>query len=146
MSSPALVIRRWLIDSGLAPDSGSAPWAPFAAFLPDNPDTAIGIYDTTGVLQGRIMATGEQIEKPGVQVRVRSADYKAAYAKADEIRLRMDSLLPIVSVVLPGAGEEWQLSNIARTASITYLGIEESGDRKRHNLTINATLTIKKIT
>jgi hypothetical protein len=145
MSSPAQVIRKLLIAASLAPNSQTAAWSPFVSFLPDVPDTAIAVYDTGGVLQGRIMRSGEKIEKPGIQVRLRSSDYPGAFSKAETIRDAIDALTP-GTVVEMAPGESWSIQNISRTSPILTTGIEEVGDRKRHNLTINAILTMRKVT
>lgn len=145
MSSPASVLRKLLIDASLAPDSISQIWAPFVSQLPNDPDTSMALYDTAPLLQGRIMRTGEQIEKYGVQVRLRSSVYGTVFSKAESIRDYFDALLPVVLVSLPGA-ESWSIKNISRTSGILTTGIEVDGDRKRHNLTINVLLTAERIT
>lgn len=144
MKTPASVIRKLLIDAGLVPDSTTATWSPFVSLLPDDPDTSLCIYDTAGILQGRIMSSGEQIEKLGVQVRLRSPVYATVFAKAESIRDYFDALMPVVLVIISST-EEWEIQNISRTSSIQTIGIEADGDRKRHNLTINVLLTMRKV-
>lgn len=144
MSSPAQVIRRLLIQLTLAPDSQTAAWAPFTAFLPDLPDTALVVYDTAGTQNGRIMRTGEKIEHPGIQIRFRSSNYPAAWEKAKAVRDAVDALPTGTIVAMIPTGETWRIQNISRTGAILTAGIEEEGDRKRHNLTINAILTMRK--
>lgn len=144
MSSPAQVIRRLLIQLTLAPDSQTAAWAPFTAFLPDEPDTALAVYDTAGTHNGRIMRTGEKIEHPGVQIRFRSSNYPVAWEKAKAVADALDALPTGTVVAMVPTSETWRLQNVSRTGAILTSGIEVEGDRKRHNLTINAILTMRK--
>jgi hypothetical protein len=144
MSSPAQVIRRLLIQLALAPDNQTAQWAPFTAFLPDEPDTAMAVYDTAGTTNGRIMRTGEKIEHPGVQIRFRSSNYPVAWEKAKAVRDALDALPVGTVVAMVPTSEKWILQNVSRTGAILNAGIEEQGDRKRFNLTINAILTMRK--
>lgn len=146
MSSPAQVIRRLLIQLTLAPDSLTAVWAPFTAFLPDAPDTAMVVYDTAGTQDGRIMRTGEKIEHPGIQIRFRSSNYPAAWEKAKAVADALDALPVGTIVAMVPTSETWRVQNVSRTGAILTAGIEEEGDRKRHNLTINAILTMRKET
>lgn len=144
MSSPAQVIRRLLIQLTLAPDSQTAAWAPFTAFLPDAPDTALVVYDTAGTQNGRIMRTGEKIEHPGIQIRFRSSTYPVAWEKAKAVADALDALPTGTSVIMLPTSEKWILQNVSRTGAILTAGIEIEGDRKRHNLTINAIITMRK--
>ncbi len=144
MSSPASVLRKLLIDASLVPNSTTEEWSPFVSQLPEDPDAAIAIYDTASVLQGRIMRTGEQIEKYGLQIRFRSSVYNMAFSKAESIRDYVDAVMPVVVVAI-APDEQWSIQNISRTSGILALGIEVEGDRKRHNLTINVLLTAGRI-
>jgi hypothetical protein len=144
MSSPASILRKLLIDASLAPDSTTQTWSPFVSQLPDDPDTSMALYDTAGVLQGRIMRTGEQIEKYGVQIRMRSSNYAGVFSKAVSIRDYLDFLMPGAIVAVPG--ESWRIQNISRSSGILTTGIEVDGDRKRHNLIINVLVTAQKVT
>ncbi len=145
MSSPASVVRKLLIDAALVPNSTVAQWSPFVSQLPDDPDTALALYDTAPVLQGRIMRTGEQIEKYGVQLRFRSSIYNVVFSKAEAVRDFMDAVMPVVVVAITPE-DQWTIQNISRTSGILTTGIEVDGDRKRHNLTINVILTAGRIT
>lgn len=144
LNPPARIIRKLLIDLGLAVNSSTAEWSTFVSFLPDTPDTAIVVYDTAGVQQGRIMRTGEKVEKPGIQIRFRSSDYPKAWGKARAVADALD-VAGGSTVVLTGPNETVFIQNISRTSNILTTGIEEEGDRKRHNLTLNAIITMRKV-
>jgi hypothetical protein len=141
MSTPAEVIRQLLLDLSLGFESGD--WSVYVSFLPDRPDSAICVYDTMGRQDGRIMATGEQIEHPGVQVRVRGQNYIETHAKATAIARALD--LQMRTEVVISTEEAYRLDNVSRTSPIIPLGVEEEGDRRRHNFTINAVLTLQEI-
>jgi hypothetical protein len=146
MSSPAQVIRRLLIQLNLAPSNQTGDWAPFVAFLPDVPDTALCVYDTAGTQDGRLMRSGEKIEHPGIQIRFRSSNYPVAWQKAKDVADAIDALPVGTTVTMVPATETWRIQNVSRTGAILTAGIEEVGDRKRHNFTINAILTMRKET
>lgn len=144
MSSPTSdIIRQLIMDLGLnaGPESGDPPWPVFVGLLTDQPDEAIGVYDTAGKIDGRIMLTGEQVEHPGVQVMVRSPAYLLAVNKAQEIAGAFD--LTKGSVVELESGDIYTLLNISRTGAILPLGMGED-DRRRYHFSINAITTIRK--
>ena len=116
--------------------------APFVSFLPDDPENAICIYDTAGKIDGRIMQNGDQIEHPGIQVRVRGPVYPDVWNKAEAIALAFDAQKRVVVHV--GPSNTKVVLNISRTGAIVPMGIEQVGDRRRHNFTINAMVTIQK--
>src|SRR5687768_5759044 len=87
----ARIIRRLLITLNHGTEAGA--WPIYAANLPASPDSAIAVYDTAGLLQGRIMRTGEQIKKPGIQIRVRGIEYLPTFTKVQEIADALDTML-----------------------------------------------------
>lgn len=141
---PSRIIRKFLIDKGLILATPTGEWASFISFLPDDPDTAVAVYDTAGVQQGRIMRTGEKVEKPGIQIRFRSSDYPKAWGKARAVADALD-VAGGSTVVLTNPNETVFIQNVSRTGNILTAGIEEEGDRKRHNLTVNAVITMRKV-
>lgn len=135
---PADVVRQLLINLGLG-GVLTAAWPVFSAFLPEDPDNAICVYDTPGVLDGRLMRTGEQIEHPGVQVRVRGLGYRETFQKAANIALALDAQMP-VEITFTDPATVVTIKNISRSGAVMPLGMEE-GTRRRYNFTINALLT-----
>ena len=145
MNPNADIIRALIIGAGLGSASGS--WPVFVGFLPDRPDNAILVMDTAGKLDGRIMRTGEQIAKPGIQVRLRSLDYAVAQLKAKQIALMLDSQMRS-EVSLDGMAPAdldgiYTIHNISRSGDILPMGVEE-GDRPRHHFSVNAMVTVSK--
>lgn len=140
MSAPSEVIYQLLIDLGLGVADVSGTWPVFISFMPDEPDEAIGVFDVVGRMDGRIQSTGEQIDHPGIQIRVRGKDYASTWTKANAIALAMDEQKR--TEVEVESGVFYLLHNFSRLGSIVPLGIDELGGRRRHSFTVNAVLTL----
>ena len=138
MSPPADILRQLLIQLGLGSES---VWPIFTGFFPGVPDEAMCCYDTAGKPDGRIMASGEQIIHPGVQVLLRGPDYLATREKAEAVAQALDGQRR-TPVAIPG-GETYLLHNVSRSGDILPLGMEEDGDRRRHLFAINSTMTVQ---
>lgn len=132
------ICRQLLLDLSLGTD-GSSEWPVFVGILPDQPDNAISCYDTAGIMNGRIMRTGEQVEHPGLQIMVRSPDYLSAINKANAIALALDQQSDVV--VQMESNRFYRIQNISRAGAILPLGLNED-DRRRYHFSINAVLTI----
>ncbi len=141
-ATPAQIIRKVLIGASLAVDSTTAAWSIFTSNLPESPDTAVAVYDTVGTPDGRLM-TGERIEHPGIQIRLRTASYPDGWNRAKDIAAVLDAIHNFEVTI--SVTEKWKLQNVSRTAPIIPLGIETEGDRKRHNFSINAIITMSRM-
>jgi len=139
MTTPADILYTFLQDSG-----AFVGWTSFVSFLPDAPDKAICVYDTPGVGNGRIMRTGEKIEHPGIMVALRCLNYVEGHAKATSLALLLDSVRD--NSVAVSSGETYSLHNVSRTGTINAIGLEMVNDRRRHQFTINAVLTLTELT
>ncbi len=142
MTSPADIIRQLLIDLSLADTSEG--WEVFVGFFPDGPDEALCVYDTAGVLDGRIMETGEVIVHPGIQVRVRGKHYAEVYGKITEMVRGLDAVKKL-SVVF-SEEEVYTVHNVSRSGAILPMGVDEVGNRRLHNFAANMTITISRQT
>lgn len=94
--SPAQVTRAFLVGVGLGgyPQTmGAAIWPIYVANLPYDVDNAVVIHNTVGLIDGRIMRTGEVTEHPGIQLKVRSTDYEIGWAQAKAMTVAMDAAL-----------------------------------------------------
>jgi hypothetical protein len=141
-SSPAKVIQRVLVSNGVAAVGGQ--WPIYIGYLPDDAtDQSMAVYNTAGTVDGRDMRLGNKIIHPGVEVRIRSQGYEIAFNKAVEVARLFDS---VKQLVIDVEGVIYRIQNISRTSDIQYMGVEEIGDRKRHNQTVNAIITIRKET
>jgi hypothetical protein len=147
MIPAADLIRLILIAEGVgvSTNTTTSVWPIYVSFLPDLPDNALVVYDTTGVLQGRAMGSGEVITKPGIQVRVRASNHPTGYAKAQAVTEVLDAIRKERVVIASGVfAGTYVVENVARTADILPMGVEGEGTERRHNFTINALLTARK--
>lgn len=135
-SSAAEVIYQLLVDLGLAEVSDG--WDLFISFMPDEPNIAIGVYDTAGISDGRVM-TGEKIVHPGIQIRIRHQDYRLGRRRADDIATALDN--QIKTVVAVESDTSYILHNVSRQGDILPAGIDEQDKQRRHYWTINAVVT-----
>lgn len=138
MTTPADLLYTMLIGQSVLGD-----YPAFVSFLPDQPDKAVCIYDTPGTNDGRLMTTGERIEHPGVQIFVRSLEYLEGHQKAQSLATLLDGLKNISIAVSPD--ETYSLRNVTRSGTINWIGIEIVNDKRRHQFTINAVLTLTRL-
>lgn len=105
--TPSDIVRHLLIDLGVGTNPENRdPWPIFEAAEPDVPDEVITVLGQKGKTYGRNQLTGETIEKPGVQFRIRSSISNLAATKANEIAAVLDQavLNNVVVVVDPISG------------------------------------------
>jgi hypothetical protein len=140
--SPSDIVRQLLVDLGHVAVGIEEAWSGFVGFLPASPDSALCFYDTAGVLNGRLMKTGEQIEHRGIQITVRGASYTETWWKAESIARALDAVKG--SSVAMDSESIYILHNVSRSGAILPVGVEEEGDRRRHLFTVNATVTVTK--
>jgi len=137
MSSPADIIRVVLFLKGVS-DIRFFPC--FVAYMPEDFDNLIVVYDTTGELDGRIMSTGEVVEHPGIQIVVRAKDYPTGYDKCLQICKAFEEVKNLPVAISPT--ETYVVSSITRKSGIISLGIDENDRKRRHYFSINFTMTI----
>lgn len=136
--SPARVIAAWLVAHVHAYDPPAAQWGCYVSSLPDGGHNALCVYDTVGILQGRIQRTGETIETPGIQVRVRSQDYETGRAKADALCAAFDELFRHEVEV---DDTDYLIQAVTRTTPVICLGPEEGNKRERFTINFLVTIT-----
>lgn len=145
--SPAHILRTALIQAGVGVatetlNPGAVPvWPLSIGHLPKTPDNAMCVYDTTGKPDGRLMGTGETIQHPGFQIRVRSNSYQAAWSKISELQGTLNALVRR-SVMIDGVS--YSILSVTQTGSPLSLG-QDADAARRDQLTLNGTLTIKEI-
>jgi hypothetical protein len=139
---PSDILRRLLVNAGICSENGE--WPAFVSFLPPEPDASIGIFDTMGMPDGRLMRTGERIEHPGLQIWIRSLDYLTGWTKGYTICKEIDAVAGVY--VEYSAEEMYIVQNISRIGTLLPLGVEEESGKRRHNFSINAITTIQKRT
>lgn len=132
--SPAEVLRAAILAQQ------PAEWPVYATSMPDKPDQLIVVYDTTPKTFGRYMSTGETVEHPGVQIRVRAATYLLGYQKAKSIARFLDAIAR--SAIAMDDGYVYTIQ-AASHRGVIAMGQEE-GTRRDH-FSINATLSFASI-
>ena len=117
-------------------------WPVFVDHMPDAPDNAICIYDTLGFDDGRIMRTGEKIQHPGFQIRIRAMDRQTAWAKAKEIKDYINTAVLRKGVTVESS--DYTIQSVSMVGNIISLG-QELDAKRRCLLTINGTITYKEV-
>ncbi len=144
--SPADIIRQHLIDAGLGTDPDSYQtgqtrnWPVFAAGEPDTPDNVITVYDTTAIIDARIMVTGEITEHEGYQVRVRGVTHQIGNAKADAIRVYMSETA--YNAIVTIEGKRYRIPSFVQFGNLNVLG-PDTPNTKRKLFTFNGTCVIQ---
>lgn len=137
--SPAEIIRHLLVDLQLGNYNGA--WPVSIAIAQPLPDAAIIVYDTAGKLDGRLMATGEVISHPGVQIRIRGPIYPDTWGKAFAIAEKLSEVNR--SLVAVASDKAYLVVSLNQEGDILPLGLVTEGDRTNHNFTVNITTTIE---
>lgn len=140
--SPARIIRELLIDlsSGSATASLDNDWAILVNNLPDTPDSALVVNDTTGILDGRSMIDGEVLTNHGIQLIIRDDNQQDGYAKANDIAIALDGIRRNTVIV---ESSTYLVHAVSRKGDVIYLGV----DVPRSNLhlySINGTVSLNK--
>ena len=136
--STASVIAAHLIAEGIFTDPDAVgSWPLSISHLPNNPDNAGAIYDTTGLKDGLLME-GTVIYKYGLQMLIRSFVYGDGRTKANAVASEMESITDD-SVVI--GATTYTLQNISQVGSVLFLGIEQ-GSKRRNLFSINFLATI----
>jgi len=136
--SPADIIAQYLDDNSIGVIAGTGNWAIYVGYEMDDPDDSITVYDTTPIINGRLMPTGETQQFYGVQVRIRDSGYNTAYAKANAIEVIFDAA-DKASVTIDSSTYLIQAIHHQGTSSIG-----REAETNRRLLTINALVTARK--
>lgn len=145
--SPADILRHALVIAGAGTLRSVAPagaWPVFVGNLPDQPDSAICLYDTGGLRDGRLMGGasggGRSITHPGWQIRVRSASPLDAWAKAREIVEILDG---IKAFECPIGSAGYTIASVTQTSDLlSFQWAAEQKVTRREQITFNGTITI----
>jgi hypothetical protein len=104
LHTPSEIVAQMLVDLGVADypeDDGLTGWVIFPTKLPELPEQAIGVIDTTGRLHRRAHVTGVIGEHYGIQFLVRGANAPVtSYIKCKELMHFIDTEVNREIVVL----------------------------------------------
>ena len=140
--SPAQIIRKLLLDQGLAASSGD--WQCFYGKEPNSPDNVISVFGTAGKGFGYAMVNGESMGHDGFQVRVRGKDYKTAFRRADAIATELTETVyqQIVTIVEDSVTYQYLIAAIGSIGDVLDNGADDT-PASRHVFTINCTASIE---
>lgn len=146
MSTPAYFIRALLGSSGglvSLPSAGEA-WPCYTVNMPDGEGVKADVvccYDEDGIKQGRLMGSGEVIERANVQILIRSTDYRTGHALMKALALYMDSIKR-KGIDLDGVG--FFIPSITRS-SMFPMGLDETQKKRRYMFSLNCDFQIKNL-
>ncbi len=115
-------------------------WEAFIGFMPDMPMDCIGVFDTQGTTDGRLMS-GQQIEHQGIQIQVRGPSHKTAWHRVQAITAALDIQFNVS--VAGESGATYLVINVSRKGAIIPTGVDVKDGKRRHYFTINATVTFR---
>lgn len=148
---PALILLQYFKDLGyLTSQEDELDWPGYHSHLPDvtkeqQPKNVAALYDTSGVLDGRLMETGEVIRHPGVQVRVRSGSYLVGYRKIEELRLAMAAIRRTTVTLTDENNDDYsyRIDNVTMSGDVAVMGQRDK--TRREEFTQNVLLTVTEI-
>jgi len=141
LHSPVEILRASLIAGGLGvlrSESPSEDWPIFVGHMPDAPDSAICVYDTAGVKDGRLM-TGKTIRHHGWQIRVRTTAYDTGFVKMAMVSDYLDTVLREIVVI---DETTYVIQAVIQTSGPVAVG-QEPDVKRRENFTLNGMMTLQ---
>lgn len=143
--SPADVLAKLIaqLGHGTVPTSSPGEWPVYAGAVPDQPDQAMVVRDTTGVVQARLMPTGEVAEHPGWQLTVRSRTYPAGWLKAYSVRTALAESVRNLTVEL--GDRAYLVYAVTGFGAVLSIGRDRPSSG-RHMFTVNGTLDLRDVT
>ena len=140
---PADIIRYLLIDlSSATLPTANGTWPAYSANEPDTPDNCITVYNTTGNIQARLNQTGAQVEKFGVQIRVRGATHPIGFAKGKTIENKMDT--EVYRDVVTIASSQYLVHAVSRSGTLIFAG-KDASSSKRFIFTLNILVDVRQL-
>ena len=88
-------VKDLLVTAGIGTFNATSGWGIFVGFLPDEPDSAIVIYDLMGRNE-KNMDRSVKIEYDPIQIRIRGLGYLATYVKAMAIIAALEADIEFV--------------------------------------------------
>lgn len=143
---PSRILATYLWDqcdeAVQPPTADLTEWPLFYSNLPDKPDNALFLYDSGGIEDGRLMASGEKIFHPTLTLLCRCAKSPSlAFNKIQALALFFDTInrrsagnpITMESTV-------YRLDNVSRQSSPLYVGEEAGTNRFMYSLNLKLTL------
>lgn len=142
--NPSKIIRHLLVDISQATlKSSDLAWPAFPDKEPDEPDNLITVYTTEPELLGTSMFPTNNVERIGIQIRVRTNDRNGA--KARQIATAIDAVGTATVAINDSEGNEsYKINMILRNNGPLYLG-EDKPQSGRHLFTLNFTVDMNQV-
>lgn len=147
---PAEVLAQRLINLGVGSINPS-PATGFAVRVADDPqqyDQTIVLFDSGAELDGVMLRTGESIQHPTVQVRVKAKDYRQGQRKAQEAATLLAGTRRVVVTVAnpgpstPSATQDVTVQAVTLITGIGTLGRDEKNLRWLFSFNLKATFLL----
>lgn len=123
-------------------DSLNDPLQPFPVYVSETPDGTnvpdnLGVvYDTAGMLLNRLMASGKNLNAYGLQIKVRSLDYKAGYARLSNLA---EFLAKVRHQTVATDLNNYVVDSINQTSPVLSIGQDS---QRRALFTLNVTMML----
>lgn len=122
--------------------TANSDWPLYISNLPDQPDIAGAIYNTTPMKDGRAMVGGGVFQHYGVQITIRSGlSEEVGWDKCNILSGQLDSVHDNETIL---NGTTYKIHSVSRIGGINSLG-EEPGTKRRKMFTMNFLTTISKL-
>ena len=132
--SPAHILRQLALDLGVATAEEC-----YAGYLPERSGTTFAMFDVPGLMDGRLHESGETIQHPGVQIRVRADRARTAWQRLEAMLEAFDAVTR--RPVTTDAGT-WIVLAVTRRSGTFALGPDPEDPRGRHHYTATVTLSL----
>jgi hypothetical protein len=130
--SPAAIFGAALVEAGVVSSYGfGSDWPIFISFIPDEPDNAVVIFDTTPVNERRVHQ-GSFRRQYGLQLLIRAENAVDGRTKAGEL---YEEIITIRNRDLTVNGDDYRIKSAHYTTGIIH--IPQLDDRRRHFFSMN---------
>ena len=139
--TPASVIANYITGMALMTvPSASGDWPLYVSNLPDQPDSAGAVLNTTPVKDGRAMQGGGIVQHYGVQITVRSLDEEIGWDKCNILAGQLAAVHNAETIL---NGDTYIIRNVTMVGGVNSLGVEP-GTKRRRVFTMNFLTDISK--
>lgn len=131
-STPASIVAAYLNSQNIMTvPTANLPWPLYIGFLPDILKSAGAIYDTNGMLDGRIQKTGKVVEHQGVMIKICTSKYEDGWTKINAIAELLNTVNN-VTIILNEI--QYKIEGLRQMTPATYIGINE---KRKFNFTVD---------
>lgn len=136
--SPSAIIAAYLISEGLGTrQSDDDDWPMFISSMPDIAKDCSAVYDTSPLIEGKLMRGGVVVEHYGIMVKVKSDDYETGWSQITRMMTVLDELL---NVEIELSENLYLLKGCTRRSGPQFIG--QDTETRKSLFTMNYTITI----